>query len=63
MSTKEVQAAASNEGIENPFSPEPVPLWLSTSDPEFPKYFQVHVFDEQGKLLKLFQRLPEILKP
>ncbi len=65
MPTKDdTQTTASTEGIENPFNPsEPTPLWLTTSDPQFPQYFQVHIFDKDGKLLKLFQRLPQILKP
>jgi hypothetical protein len=52
-----------SQEIQDVFSPGvDLPAWLNISDTNFPEFLQVHVYDEQGKLVRLLQRLPAILQ-
>ncbi|MDJ0675994.1 MAG: hypothetical protein QNJ36_11530 [Calothrix sp. MO_167.B42] len=38
------------------------PEWLDVEHPDFPKYFSIAVYDENGNVVRWWERLPEHMR-
>lgn len=61
MSDTQTSADGFFEEVERLFPNDPPP-WVDFEHPDFPKYFQIVVLDDQGEPKTWWQRLPEHLR-